>query len=105
MSRTGARWCNGGAIQDALGGTLRTFLVAGNGSQPLPLPHLALLDRNRGPAAPNQPSVPPNADRAAQRELSRNNGERFVTPDYACVSRADWLRRHHYTVLPKGDHF
>ena len=28
---------------------------------------------------------------AAQRELSRNNGERFVAPGYACVPRAEWL--------------
>ena len=39
---------------------------------------------------------------AAQRELSRNNGERFLAPGYACVPRADWLRRYHDTVLPKG---
>ena len=37
---------------------------------------------------------------AAQRELSRNNGEHFLAPGYACVSRADWLRRYHDTVLP-----
>ena len=42
---------------------------------------------------------------AAQRELSRNNGERFLTPGYACVPRANWLRRYHDTVLPKGAHF
>ena len=28
----------------------------------------------------------------AQRELSRNNGERFLAPGYACVPRAEWLR-------------
>ena len=32
---------------------------------------------------------------AAQRKLSRNNGERFLAPGYACVPRTDWLRRHH----------
>ena len=42
---------------------------------------------------------------AAQRELSRNNGERFLAPGYACVPRADWLRRYHDTVLTKGAHF
>ena len=42
---------------------------------------------------------------AAQREFSRNNGERFLTPGYGCVTRADWLRRYHDTVLPKGAHF
>ena len=41
---------------------------------------------------------------AAQCELSRNNGERFLAPGYACVPRADWLRRYPDTVLPKGDH-
>ena len=42
---------------------------------------------------------------AEQRELSRNNGEHFLAPGYACVPRADWLRRHHDTILPKGSHF
>ena len=39
---------------------------------------------------------------AEQRELSRNNGERFLAPGYACAPRADWLRHYHDTVLPKG---
>ena len=43
--------------------------------------------------------------KAAQRELSRNNGERFLAPGYACAPRADWLRRYHDKVLPKGAHF
>ena len=48
---------------------------------------------------------------AAQRELSRANGERFVAPVYGCVSSADWLRHcstlQHYstTVLPNGAPF
>ena len=42
---------------------------------------------------------------AAQRELSRNNGERFLAPGYACVTRAEWLRRYRDTVLPKGANF
>ena len=42
---------------------------------------------------------------AAQRELSRNNGERLLAPGYACVTRADWLRRYHDTVPPKGAQF
>ena len=42
---------------------------------------------------------------AAQRELSRNNRERFLAPGYACAPCADWLRRYHDTVLPKGAHF
>ena len=41
---------------------------------------------------------------AAQRELSRNNGERFLAPGYACVPRAEWLRRYRDMVLPKGAH-
>ena len=41
----------------------------------------------------------------AQRELSRNNGERFLASGYPCVTRADWLRRYHDTVLPKGAQF
>ena len=41
----------------------------------------------------------------AQRELSRNNGERFPSPGYACVQRAEWLHRYHDMVLPKRAHF
>ena len=41
---------------------------------------------------------------AEQRELSRNDGEHFFVPDYACVPRAEWLRRYRDTVLPKGVH-
>ena len=41
---------------------------------------------------------------AAQRELSRNNGERFLAPGYACIPRVEWLRRYHDTVLPEGAH-
>ena len=36
---------------------------------------------------------------AAQRELSRNNGERFLAPGYACVPRVEWLRSHRGTCL------
>ena len=42
---------------------------------------------------------------AAQRELSRNHDERFLAPGYACVLRAEWLRRYRDTALPKGAHF
>ena len=42
---------------------------------------------------------------SASSPVSRNNGERFLAPGYACVPRADWLRRYHETVLPKGAHF
>ena len=42
--------------------------------------------------------------RAAQRKLSRNHGERFLAPGYACVPRAEWLRRYRDMVLPKGAH-
>ena len=42
--------------------------------------------------------------RAAQRAFSRNDGERFLAPGYACVPRADWLRRYHDTVFPMGAH-
>ena len=41
---------------------------------------------------------------AAQREFSRSNGERFLSPGYDCVPRADWLRHYHETVIPKGAH-
>ena len=39
---TGARWRKRGAIQDALGGTLRTLQGAGNGPPPLPPTHLGV---------------------------------------------------------------
>ena len=39
---------------------------------------------------------------AAERELSENNGERFLAPGYARAPRAEWLRHYHDTVLPKG---
>ena len=42
---------------------------------------------------------------AAQRELSQNNGKRFLAPGYACVPCAEWLTSYHDTVLPKGAHF
>ena len=39
---------------------------------------------------------------AAQRELSRANGERFLAPGYGCMPRAGWLRHCSTTVLPNG---
>ena len=63
ITGTGARWRHRSAIQDALSGTLRTFLGVGNGPSSLPLPHIALLGRTPGPAPPNQPPLPLNADR------------------------------------------
>ena len=42
---------------------------------------------------------------AAQRELSRANGERFLAPGYGGVPYADCLRHYSTTVLPKGSHF
>ena len=41
---------------------------------------------------------------AAQRELSRGNGERFLAPGYRCVPRAKRLSRYSTAVLPKGAH-
>ena len=71
-----------------------------------PLAHLALLGRSPGPAPPNQPTIPPNADLGAvQRKVSHNLEERFLAPGYACAPHADWLSLYHDTVLPKGAHF
>ena len=42
---------------------------------------------------------------AAQRKLSRSNGERFLASGYGCVPHPDWLRRYSATVLPNGTHF
>ena len=35
---------------------------------------------------------------AAQRELSRSNGERFLAPGYTCVLRAEWRRRYRHSA-------
>ena len=42
---------------------------------------------------------------AAQRELSRNKGERFLAHGYGCVPRAECLSRYSTTMLPNGAHF
>ena len=42
---------------------------------------------------------------AGQRELSRNNGERFLAPDYAGVPDADGLRRYHDTDFLREPNF
>ena len=42
---------------------------------------------------------------AKQRELSRNNRERFLAPGCACVPSAYWLSLLHETVIFKGAHF
>ena len=41
---------------------------------------------------------------AAQRELSRNNGERFFVHGYACVPRTEWLSLYRTTGLLNGAH-
>ena len=51
------------------------LLGAGNGPPSLPLPHLALLSRNPGPAPPNQPPLPPSVDRGGTaRALPQQRG-------------------------------
>ena len=52
----------------------------------------------------NQPPVSPYANYAAQRELSRNNGERFLAHGYGCAPRPEWLSRYSTTVLLSGAH-
>ena len=42
---------------------------------------------------------------AAQRELSRSNGERFLVLGYSCVPHAEWLSRLSATVIRNGAHF
>ena len=42
---------------------------------------------------------------AAQRELSRDQGARFLSPGYSLVTHLDWTRRFSTTVLPVGTHF
>ena len=57
----GARWSHRVAVQDALGGTLRTVLGAENGTPTLSHPHFAFWGRHFGQAPPNQPPLPPDA--------------------------------------------
>ena len=42
---------------------------------------------------------------AAQRELSRSNGERFLAPGYGCLPQAERFSRYSATALPNGVHF
>ena len=41
---------------------------------------------------------------AVQRELSRNNGERFLAHGCGCVPREEWLSLYSTTVLPNRAH-
>ena len=101
--RPRTRWCYCGTIQDALGGT-----PSWERDMDLHLSRSHILRYWAG--TPDQHRQTNRLYRrmrigAAQRELSRNNGERFLAPGYACVTRAEWLRRYRDTVLPKGAHF
>ena len=40
-----------------------------------------------------------------QRELSRNQGARFLSPGYSLVTHQDWTRRFSSTILSVGTHF
>ena len=100
----GTRWRHRGAVQDALGGTLRTIMGAGNRPAPLPISYFALLGQRSGPTPPPNRLYRRMRIDADQRELSENNGERFLAPGYACVLRAELLHCYHGTVLPKGAH-
>ena len=42
---------------------------------------------------------------AAQRELSRDQGARFLSPGYSLVTHQEWTRRFNTTVLAVGTHF
>ena len=98
----GARWSHRGATQDALGRTLWTVLSAGKGSPTLSPPHLRY--RASTPDHYRQTNRVYRRMRigAAQRELSRNNAERFLATGYACVPHAGCLRPYSHTVLPKA---
>ena len=74
---TGARWRHRGAIQDVLGETLRTFLGAGIGPPPLPLPYLAVIGRTPKPTPLNQPPLPMNADRGGTTRALPRQRETF----------------------------
>ena len=67
--------------------------------QPLTPADLALLGWHSESTPSNQPPVSSDAIGAAQRELSRANGERFLAPGYGCVPRVDWLRHCSTTAL------
>ena len=42
---------------------------------------------------------------AAQRELSRDQGARFLSPGYLLVTRQAWIRSFSGSILPVGAHF
>ena len=74
-------------------------------TSPAPPPHFALLGSHSGPAPLNQPPLPPNADRGGTTPaLPQQRGTFSLLPGYACVPRAEWLRRYHDMVLAKGAH-
>ena len=41
---------------------------------------------------------------AAQREISQDEGARFLSPGYSLVKHQEWTRRFSTTVLPVGTH-
>ena len=98
-----SRWAHRSAVRD---GSLSTLLGKGNG--PPALSRSEILRYRAG--TPNQHRLTNRLYRrtridAAQRELSRRNGERFLAPGYDSVPHAEWLRRFGATVLPRGAHF
>ena len=57
-----SRWGHRGYVRDALDGSFRTVLGAGNGPPSFLPRHIALLGGRSEPAPPNKPPVPPDAN-------------------------------------------
>lgn len=75
-----------------------------NGSPTISRQRFAVLGRQTGPAPTNQPPLPPDAFfGAASASFLGAKGVRVLAPGHGCVSREEYLRRFHGTVIPKGD--
>ena len=100
-----SRWRHRGDVRDALDGSRWTVLGAGNEPP-------AFMPRDiwcYWAGTPNQHRQTKRLYRRmrigpAQRELSRNNGERFLAHGYGSVPRAERLSRYSTTVLLNGAH-
>ena len=97
-----SRWGHRDDVRDAFDGTLSAVRGAGNGS-----PAHCQESLRCWAGTPQQHHQTNRLYRripigAAQRELSRCNGERFMASGRGCVRHSDGLRLYRDTVLPNG---
>ena len=100
-----SRWRYRGDVRDALDRTIPTILGTGNGPSAFSPRNFALLGRHLDQHRQTNRLYRRMRIGAAQRELSRSNGEQFLTPGFGYVSHADWLRRYCNIVLLNVAHF